>query len=298
MVVSCLCLHFCCCILSPSKSSLPPASLCCSFHSHCHVINTSLSLHHFLFLLLFNPHSYPIPSSLLLSSLPSTISLTLSFVHYFKQWCRPDEPSSTASQCDQSNRWSSRRIQQTHISILVIMKDNCVSIVYTKCHMCVCVCACMCVRVCVCVSVCVCVCACVLIAYLSVKFLSSQVPGNEFSNMVRNDGVSLEEPPDLQHSNWPHPCLHPLFLLLHPYPLHTHLLQVNYHQAPGPAQQPTVHQQAERDVAKGGFTMDQAIGSVAANTSAVSSRSSTFPSEVSPPPSHFCCRHYEGGCIV
>ena len=144
---------------------------------------------------------------------------------------------------------------------------------------------------------CVCVCACVLIAYLSVKFLSSQVPGNEFSNMVRDDGVSLEEPPDLQHSNWPHPCLH--LLLLHPYPLHTHLLQVNYHQAPGPAQQPTVHQQAERDVAKGGFTMD--LGS---HWHRCCQHLSCFiqvlnlPSEVSPPPSHFCCRHYGGGCIV
>ena len=55
----CLCLRLCCCILSASESFLSPASLCCSSHSHCHIILTSLFPHHISPLLLpFNPHSY------------------------------------------------------------------------------------------------------------------------------------------------------------------------------------------------------------------------------------------------
>ena len=130
-----------------------------------------------LVLLLFNPHSYLFPSffpSPLLTSLPSTISLTLSFYIILNNGA--DQMSLAASQCNQSNRWSSRRIQQTHRSILVRMKDNCVSIVSCRQNttLCVCVCVCVCV-LCVCV-LCVCVCVCVCVCQLAASKLHLQSP--------------------------------------------------------------------------------------------------------------------------
>ena len=91
VVVSCLCLHFCCCILSASESFLPPASICCSSHST--VMSSSLP---FLSIISFPATILTlIPTYFLLSSpLSQGSNLSLSFIHYFKQWCRPDEPSS------------------------------------------------------------------------------------------------------------------------------------------------------------------------------------------------------------